>query len=242
MAAPRSQGMKSPIVRKIFFACASTIVLPSVLAAAVAKQPNIVVLVADDWGYSDVGSFGGEFATPNIDQLAKAGVRFSNFHVAASCSPTRAMLLTGVDNHLNGMGNMDEAMPFVHKGKPGYEGVLTDKAVTLATLLKDGGYHTYIAGKWHLGKTPATAASNAPSSRPTAVRTTGKSGRTFSCTTRRAGSTTTCRPTCRPIITPHPSSSTRRWTTSSPAARMASPSSPMWPSRPTISRCRRRAH
>jgi len=148
--------MKSPIVRKIFFACASTIVLPSVLAAAVAKQPNIVVLVADDWGYSDVGSFGGEFATPNIDQLAKAGVRFSNFHVAASCSPTRAMLLTGVDNHLNGMGNMDEAMPFVHKGKPGYEGVLTDKAVTLATLLKDGGYHTYIAGKWHLGKTPAT--------------------------------------------------------------------------------------
>ena len=148
--------MKSPIVRKIFFACASTIVLPSVLAAAAAKQPNIVVLVADDWGYSDVGSFGGEFATPNIDQLAKAGVRFSNFHVAASCSPTRAMLLTGVDNHLNGMGNMDEAMPFVHKGKPGYEGVLTDKAVTLATLLKDGGYHTYIAGKWHLGKTPAT--------------------------------------------------------------------------------------
>ena len=148
--------MKSPIVRKIFFACASAIVLPSVLAAAAAKQPNIVVLVADDWGYSDVGSFGGEFATPNIDQLAKAGVRFSNFHVAASCSPTRAMLLTGVDNHLNGMGNMDEAMPFVHKGKPGYEGVLTDKAVTLATLLKDGGYHTYIAGKWHLGKTPAT--------------------------------------------------------------------------------------
>ena len=124
--------------------------------AAPRARPNIVVLVADDWGYSDVGAFGGEIATPNIDALASRGVRFSNFHVAASCSPTRAMLLTGVDNHRNGVGNMPEAMPAAHEGKPGYGGVLNERVVTLATMLRDGGYHTYIAGKWHLGKTAAT--------------------------------------------------------------------------------------
>jgi arylsulfatase A-like enzyme len=76
------------------------------VSAADKGRPNIVVLVADDWGYSDVGSFGSEISTPTIDQLAKEGVRFSDFHVAASCSPTRSMLMTGVDNHLNGVGNM----------------------------------------------------------------------------------------------------------------------------------------
>ena len=144
-------------IKALFGALACAGMLPQPCGAAVpGARPNIVVLVADDWGYSDVGAFGGEFATPNIDSLAHAGMRFSNFHVAASCSPTRAMLLTGVDNHRNGVGNMPEAMPAVHQGKPGYGGVLNDKVVTLATLLKDGGYHTYIAGKWHLGKTADT--------------------------------------------------------------------------------------
>ncbi|QZP30799.1 arylsulfatase [Pseudomonas sp. DR48] len=118
--------------------------------------PNIVVLVADDWGYSDVGSFGSEIATPNIDTLAREGVRFADFHVTASCSPTRSMLLTGVDNHRNGVGNMPETMPAEHLGKPGYSGVLNDNAITVASLLKDNGYHTYITGKWHLGKTADT--------------------------------------------------------------------------------------
>ena len=116
------------------FICAGLLFHPCGHAAA-ASRPNIVVLVADDWGYSDVGAFGGEIATPNIDSLARAGMRFSNFHVAASCSPTRAMLLTGVDNHRNGVGNMPEAMPAVHEGRPGYGGVLNDRGVTLATLL-----------------------------------------------------------------------------------------------------------
>ena len=118
--------------------------------------PNIVILVADDWGFTDVGAYGSEIATPHIDALAKQGTKFSNFHTASVCSPTRAMLLTGVDNHRNGVGNMPETTPAAHEGKPGYEGVLNDRAITLATQLKDRGYHTYITGKWHLGKTPAT--------------------------------------------------------------------------------------
>ena len=117
-------------------------------------RPNIVILVADDWGFSDVGAFGGEIATPHLDALAARGSRFSNFHVAATCSPTRAMLLTGVDHHRNGVGNMPETTPTEHKGKPGYAGVLAPDTVTLATMLRDVGYHTYIAGKWHVGKAP----------------------------------------------------------------------------------------
>jgi arylsulfatase/uncharacterized sulfatase len=125
-------------------------------AASPKAPPNIVVLVADDWGFTDVGAYGSEISTPHIDALAKRGAKFSNFHTASVCSPTRAMLLTGVDNHRNGVGNMPETTPAAHEGKPGYEGVLNDRAVTLATLLKDRGYHTYITGKWHLGKTPST--------------------------------------------------------------------------------------
>ena len=125
------------------FACAAM--------AADKTRPNIVVLLADDWGFSDVGSFGGEIATPNLDELARRGVRFSNFHVSASCSPTRSMLLTGVDNHRNGVGNMRETIPQSHVGKPGYLGVLDTNVVTIASLLKDSGYRTYVAGKWHIG-------------------------------------------------------------------------------------------
>ncbi|MEI8325294.1 MAG: arylsulfatase [Betaproteobacteria bacterium] len=131
-----------------------------VLAADKAR-PNIVVLVADDWGFSDVGSFGGEISTPHIDSLAAEGMRFSNFHVAASCAPTRSMLLTGVDNHLNGAGNLAETMPREHKGKPGYLGSLNTRVVTVASLLQDSGYRTYIAGKWNVG----TEAHNLPNVR-----------------------------------------------------------------------------
>ena len=117
-------------------------------------RPNIVVLVADDWGFTDLGAFGGEISTPHLDALALKGVRFSNFHVAASCSPTRAMLLTGVDNHLNGVGNLKETMPSEHLGRPGYQGSLNQRVVTVASLLKDGGYRTYITGKWNVGSEP----------------------------------------------------------------------------------------
>ena len=131
------------------------VVLAGATLADEPARPNIVVLVADDWGFSDVGAFGGEIATPRIDELARRGMRFSNFHVAASCSPTRSMLLTGVDNHLNGIGNLRETMPREHQGKPGYQGSLNDRVVTVATLLRDGGYRTYIAGKWNVGSEPS---------------------------------------------------------------------------------------
>ena len=120
-------------------------------APSAPKHPNIVILLADDWGFSDVGSFGSEIATPNIDALAKAGMRFSNFHVAGSCSPTRAMLQTGVMNHRNGLGNMPETIPDEHRGKPGYDTVMNLRVVTIAQLLKAAGYRTYLTGKWHLG-------------------------------------------------------------------------------------------
>ena len=138
-----------------------------------AEQPNIVLIVGDDVGYSDLGSYGGEIDTPNLDALASDGVRFSNFHVTASCSPTRSMLMTGVDNHLNGLGNMDITMPFEHKGMPGYDGVLNDQVVTIATMLRDNGYHTYHVGKWHLGNAPEKRPYNRGFERTIALGDTG---------------------------------------------------------------------
>jgi arylsulfatase A-like enzyme len=121
-------------------------------AAPAPSKPNIIILLADDWGFTDVGAFGGEIHTPNIDALAAAGVRFSNFHVAGSCSPTRAMLQTGVSNHRAGLGNMPETIPPEHRGKWGYDAALNDRVVTIADQLRRGGYRTYLTGKWHLGK------------------------------------------------------------------------------------------
>ncbi len=123
-------------------------------AAAPAPRPNIVILVADDWGFTDVGAYGGEIATPNIDALAASGVRFADFHVSGSCAPSRAMLQTGVSNHRTGLGNMPETIPPEHQGKWGYDAVLNTRVATIADRLRTAGYRSYLIGKWHLGKTP----------------------------------------------------------------------------------------
>lgn len=124
------------------------------LAQAAEAKPNLLLIVADDLGYSDLGCFGGEIRTPNIDALASRGMRGTNFYVAPSCSPTRSMMLSGTDHHVAGIGNMAEWTGPTQKGKPGYEGHLNDRVVTLATVLRDGGYRTCMAGKWHLGEKP----------------------------------------------------------------------------------------
>lgn len=126
----------------------------AVWADAPARRPNLLLIVADDMGYSDVGCFGGEISTPHIDALAERGLRASNFYAAPTCSPTRSMLLTGTDSHVTGMGNMAEWAGPTQRGKPGYEGYLNSRVTSVATLLRAAGYHTYMAGKWHLGEKP----------------------------------------------------------------------------------------
>jgi len=120
------------------------------------ERPNILVIVADDMGWSDLGVYGGEIYTPNLNRLANQGYQFLNFHVGSMCAPTRSMLMTGMDNHAVGLGNMVELLSDNQRGKPGYEGRLNGRGVTIATMLRNAGYHTYMAGKWHLGYTQET--------------------------------------------------------------------------------------
>lgn len=115
------------------------------------RAPNIVLLLADDLGFADLGAYGSEIQTPNIDRLAASGMRFSNFHVAASCAPTRAMLMTGLDSHTVGVANIPEAIPYEQSHAPAYQGVLDTSVPTIAEMLQAAGYRTMMTGKWHLG-------------------------------------------------------------------------------------------
>lgn len=123
---------------------------------SISSPPNVVLILIDDAGLMDLGAFGGEASTPNIDALAKQGMMFTNYHTSPVCAPSRAMLLTGSDSHLTGVPNIPEFLSEEQQQLPGYQGVLNDKVQTVATRLKGVGYNTYITGKWHLGHTEST--------------------------------------------------------------------------------------
>lgn len=154
-----------------------SLVLYLVVFAAVANaaddRPNIVFLLADDLGYTDIAPYGSEVNTPTLSELANKGVKFTNYHTAANCAPARAMLLTGVSNHLAGVPNIPEMMSPTQKLQDNYQGVLGDNVVTIATLLEDAGYHTYLAGKWHLGSAPGKLPSQRGFERTVALMDSG---------------------------------------------------------------------
>jgi arylsulfatase A-like enzyme len=123
------------------------------------QRPNFLLIMGDDFGYSDIGAFGSEISTPNLDAIAKDGKVLTDYHTAPTCSPARAAFLTGVDWHVGGIGTMYEIIAPNQVGKPGYETYINDKVVTVAELLRDAGYNTMQSGKWHLsghGHQPGT--------------------------------------------------------------------------------------
>ncbi len=128
--------------------------LASLLTVAEPARPNIVLILADDVALMDFSAYGGEAHTPNIDALAEQGVLFANFHTTPMCAPSRAMLLTGMDNHLTGVANIPEVLPPEHSGQPGYSMYLEPGVETIAARLQPLGYRTLMTGKWHLGHGP----------------------------------------------------------------------------------------
>ena len=142
---------KKPVIFLAIFICFSIVCLSFYPFTKQTKQdsrPNIVVILADDMGFSDPGCFGGEINTPNINWLAQNGVRFTNFYNTSRCCPTRASLLTGLYNQQAGIGEMT-----MDHHEPGYRGYLTENTVTIAEVLKTAGYQTAMSGKWHVSNT-----------------------------------------------------------------------------------------
>ncbi|MBA3674840.1 MAG: sulfatase-like hydrolase/transferase, partial [Chitinophagaceae bacterium] len=138
--------MRSIYFIKILFFLSISNCFSNTIFAQKTSRPNIIVILADDMGFSDIGCFGSEIETPNLDKLAGKGLRMSQFYNNARCCPTRASLLTGLYPHNAGMGHMT--------GNPtkeqGYAGDLNDKCVSIAQVLKPAGYSTYATGKWHV--------------------------------------------------------------------------------------------
>ena len=127
--------------------CGALVFIAITVAAEEPARPNIVLIMSDDMGYSDIGCYGGEIKTPNLDQLAADGLRYTQFYNTARCCPTRACLLTGLYPHQTGVGYMMR-----DRGVDGYRGDLNRNCVTIAEVLRGAGYNTYVAGKWHVSK------------------------------------------------------------------------------------------
>jgi arylsulfatase A-like enzyme len=123
----------------------ATVLVPEQSAAAAAPRPNILVILVDDMGFSDIGCYGSEIPTPNLDKLAAGGLRFTQFYNTGRCCPTRASVLTGLYPHQTGVGHMVE-----DGGVPGYRGRLNDRCVTIGEVLGGAGYFTAMSGKWHV--------------------------------------------------------------------------------------------
>ncbi len=138
---------------RVFLAITATacLWLPPALAQPAAQRPNIILIVVDDAAFMDFAAYGGEARTPNIDRLARSGAMMTNYHTSPLCSPSRAMLLTGMDSHRTGVSTIEEVLPPELKGKPGYTLHLEPGVLTLADRLKAAGYRTLMSGKWHLG-------------------------------------------------------------------------------------------
>ena len=137
-------------MRAIACAACVDLLLPRLLSCRRShERPNVVVILIDDMGFSDLGCYGSEIPTPNIDKLAADGVRFTQFYNTARCSPSRAALLTGLYPHQAGMGFLDN---MVVPNSKGTQGRLRDDCVTMAEVLGDAGYFTIMTGKWHLGQ------------------------------------------------------------------------------------------
>lgn len=135
------------MLRRQFMKTTAAAAASSVAGKGATKRPNIILIMADDMGFSDLGCYGSEIATPNIDKLAKNGVRFTQFYNTARCCPTRAALLTGIYNHQAGVGHMVNSAPY-----PAYQGYLNEQCVTIAEAIRPAGYTPLMVGKWHVGE------------------------------------------------------------------------------------------
>ncbi len=150
--ATKPKPIASALLLALGLFAATALALPAAASPpAPARRPNLVLILVDDAAFMDFGAYGGEARTPNIDRLAAGGALFTSFHSSPLCAPSRAMLLTGIDNHRTGIATIPEVLPREHRGQPGYSMRLEPGVTTVATRLRAAGYRTYMTGKWHLG-------------------------------------------------------------------------------------------